>query len=66
MTIALLSFLTGILNFERRENNGVLLRNVKMGDVKRFQQSIFALKMTSMQISQIQKSSLGTKVLLLF
>ena len=66
MTIALLSLLTGILNFERRENNGVLLRNVKMGDVKRFQQSIFALKMTSMQISQIQKSSLGTKVLLLF
>ena len=66
MTIALLSLLTAILNFERRENNGVLLRNVKMGDVKRFQQSIFALKMTSMQISQIQKSSLGTKVLLLF
>ena len=66
MTIALLSFLTGILNSEKRKTNGVLFRNVKMGDVERLQQSIFALKMTSMQISQIQKSSLGTKVLSLF
>ena len=66
MTIALLSFLTGILNSEKRKTNGVLFRNVKMGDVERLQQSILALKMTSMQISQIQKSSLGTKVLSLF
>ena len=66
MTIALLSLLTGIFNFERRKNNGFLFRNVKLGEVERFPQSIFALKMTSMQISQIREFSLGTKVLLLF
>ena len=66
MTIACLSLLKRIVNFKRRKNKQFFFRNVKIGDVERFSQSIFALKMTSMQMSQIHKFSLGTKVPLLF
>ena len=66
MTIAYLSLLKRIVNFKRRKKMQFFFRNVKVGDVERFPQSIFALKMTSMQMNQIHKFSLGTKVPLLF
>ena len=39
------------------------LENVKMGDNERFQESIFALKITTMQISQIHKFHLEQSAL---
>ena len=50
------------MNFERKkENVFFFLENVKMGDNERFQESIFALKITTMQISQIHKFHLEQK-----
>ena len=47
--------------WEKERKCFFFLENVKMGDNERFQESIFALKITTMQISQIHKFHLEQK-----